>query len=111
MPYDPAIAERLRAALAALPDVREKRMFGGVSFMVHDRLTACADSGGGLMVRCAAERAGELLARPGASRPVMRGREMSAGWIVLDAAAVESDVDFRFWLDEALAHNRAVTET
>lgn len=106
MAYDKELADRIRFALSADAPVREVKMFGGLTFMVDERLTATADSHGQLMVRCDPDRVEELLERDGAHWPEMHGRKMSRGWIVVDASGTKSDKDFRYWIEEALTYNR-----
>ncbi|WP_426246588.1 TfoX/Sxy family protein [Nocardioides sp. LHG3406-4] len=107
MAYDEQLAARIRAALAGRPSVREVRMFGGLSFMVDEQLTVAADSQGRLMVRCDPERVDELLERPGASWPEMRGKPMSRGWLVVDSAGTSSAGDLEWWVAQALDHRAA----
>ncbi len=107
MAYDPELAERIREALAERQHpVREVNMFGGLTFMVNEKMTATANTSGDLMVRCDPDRAEELLGREGAEWPEMRGRPMSKGWVVVDSAGTESEDDFEFWIEEALAYNK-----
>ncbi|MBA3783768.1 TfoX/Sxy family protein [Nocardioides sp. InS609-2] len=104
MPYDEQLADRIRHALTGQPAVREVAMFGGLSFMVDDKLSVAADSHGRLMVRCDPDRVDELLERPGASWPEMRGKPMSRGWIVVDDSGTGSDEDLAWWIGRALDH-------
>ncbi|MEU4562745.1 TfoX/Sxy family protein [Actinoplanes sp. NPDC023936] len=104
MAYDRELADRIRAVLSGLP-VREVSMFGGLTFMINDRITATANSAGDLMVRCDPVRVEDLLDRDGAQWPSMRGRRMSKGWIVVESARVESGEDLRSWIEEALDYN------
>lgn len=106
MAYDKDLADRIRYALSGDAPVREVKMFGGITFMVNDKMTATANTHGQLMVRCDPDRVEELLKRDGADWPEMRGRKMSRGWIVVDAHGTESDPDFHYWIKEALAYNR-----
>jgi hypothetical protein len=69
--------------------------------VAYDRATATAQ--GDLMVRCDPARVDDLLDPDGASWPSMRGRTMSKGWIVVEAARVASDDALRSWIEEALA--------
>jgi TfoX/Sxy family transcriptional regulator of competence genes len=110
MAYDRELADRVRAALTGHA-VREVSMFGGLSFMVDEKLAVTANSRGDLMVRCDPARAGELLERDGAQWPEMRGRRMSRGWIVVEASHLKSDEVLQSWIDEALAYNAEVTGT
>ncbi|MEU5891645.1 TfoX/Sxy family protein [Streptomyces sp. NPDC047461] len=109
MAYDRELADRIREALAAVAQVREVRMFGGLSFMVNGKITATANAGGQLMVRCDPDRVEALVEREGASWPEMRGRKMSKGWIVVDDGGTASDQAFNFWLNEALDYNTKVS--
>ena len=105
MAYDHDLAQRIRTALAGLDDVREVSMFGGLAFLVGGRMTASANTHGDLMVRCDPARADELLTKPGASRPEMRGRPMSQGWVVVTSEGTDADDDFTAWISEAITHN------
>ena len=104
MPYDTQLADRVRSALRDRDLVREVAMFGGLAFMVDDRMVVSVSGGGrGLLVRVAPERDAELVTRPGARRAEMgEGRSMGEGWITVDGRALESDDDLRHWIDLAL---------
>lgn len=104
------LAERLRQALAGEPTVREVAMFGGRSFMVNEKLVACAMRDGDLLVRLSPERAAELVARPGAAPAEMgAGRRMGKGWVSVSAGVIEADTDLAGWVEAALAFNRDAT--
>jgi len=108
MAYDRDLADRVREALSGR-SVREVTMFGGLAFMVNDKIAATANAEGDLMVRCDPARVETLLERDGAQWPLMRGRRMSKGWIVIEAERVESDEILESWIQEALDHNAKVT--
>ncbi len=91
MPLTPAqedLADRVRAALPEGAEVREVRMFGGLSFMVD----------GGLLVRVEEARYDDLVERPGAREAVMGSTSMSPGWLLVDAHGLASDDDLAFWI-------------
>ena len=67
MAYDRELADRIREALAGVTQVREVRMFGGLSFMVNGKIAVTANAGGQLMVRCDPDRIEALLEREGAT--------------------------------------------
>jgi hypothetical protein len=92
VPYDEDLAHRLRESLAGQPDLHEKRMFGGLAFLLAGHMAVAAGSRGALMVRVDPDRAEDLLADPRATRMVMNGREL-AGWLLVDLGADDSDVD------------------
>jgi hypothetical protein len=102
------LAQRLRQAVADQPAVREVSMFGGRSFLVNGKLALTANNRGELMLRCDPARVEELTGR-GATIAEMRGKQMSAGWLVVGSGAIEADEDFAFWLGVALDYNRQVT--
>lgn len=102
MPYDRALAARVRQALAGR-EVREVAMFGGLSFMMHDRLAVSADGAGNLLIRCDAARVEELIAA-GATWAQMRGRTMAAGWLRVDRELVREEPDLQFWVGAAVEY-------
>ncbi|MGH3545562.1 MAG: TfoX/Sxy family protein [Mycobacteriales bacterium] len=112
MAYHGELADRIRAALAATPSVREVKMFGGLSFMVNDKMVVSVHSDGDLLVRADPERADELLTTVGARPAEMgAGRAMGNGWISVAQAAVATGESFDFWIGVALAYNDRSTGT
>jgi hypothetical protein len=110
MAYDRDLADRIREALLGR-SVREVSMFGGLTFMVNQKMTATANTQGDLMVRCDPSRVESLLKRDGAEWPEMRGRKMSKGWIVVEAKRIKSDKILKSWIQEALDYNEKVTDS
>lgn len=107
-PEQSELIERLRALLSSEPSTREVSMFGGRSFMVHDRIIVSALKDGDLLVRVPADRHDELLERPGAAQAEMgAGRTMGPGWIHLSAAFIETADALSPWLAMALEHNKS----
>lgn len=104
MAYDTEVADRVRAALSDREGVREVNMFGGLAFMVDDRMVVCVSGGGSdLLVRVAPERDAEHLERTGAMRAEMgKGRSMGEGWITVDKHSIEQDEDFQYWIDASM---------
>src|SRR5437764_12057873 len=88
MAYDEDLANRIRELIAAEPGVVEKKMFGGLAFLVGGNMAVAASGQGGLMVRCDPDETDALVAEPGVRRMEMRGREMD-GWLRVD----DDDVD------------------
>ncbi len=105
MPYDRDLADRIRADLAGRSDVREVAMFGGLSFLVDGKLAVNANNHGDLMVRCAPDRAEELLSHPDAEPVEMGRRRMSPGWIRVRAGGVATEAELGFWIEQALDFN------
>ena len=101
-----SLVDRVRAALAQEPDVREVRMFGGLSFMVRGAMLVAARGDQSLLVRVDPDRSAELLTCPGAARAEMgAGRDMGPGWIRVDGAALTDDDALAFWLGAAGEHH------
>jgi TfoX/Sxy family transcriptional regulator of competence genes len=97
MAYDEELAERIRGLLPDVP-VTEKKMFGGLAFLVGGNMAVAASGQGGLMLRCDPDESAELVQEPGASRMEMRGREMD-GWLRVTSDAVADDEALRRWVD------------
>jgi TfoX/Sxy family transcriptional regulator of competence genes len=110
--YDAELADRVRGAVSAENDVREVAMFGGLAFMVNEKMAACVSAGGGaLLVRVSRGRDAEYLDVVGARRAEM-GRErrsMGEGWITVDEQALAADDALQFWIDAALEYNAEQT--
>ena len=103
MPYDVDLTDRLRAMLAGRPGVLEKRMFGGVAFLVNGHMAVGASGKGGLLLRVNPARTESLLADPRTEPFVMRGRPMS-GWLRIDIDASASDDELTRWVELGLAY-------
>lgn len=97
--------ELLERVRAALPPAVEKRMFGGVGFMVDGAL-ACSVSGRGLLVRVGPDHQADLLDSAGVEPMVMGGRA-SRGWVHVAPEVLADDADLREWLDLGVAAARA----
>ena len=103
MAYDVELADRLREALAGVPGVVEKRMFGGLAFMVAGHMAVSVSGRGGLLLRVDPARADSLIADPRASRFVMRGREMD-GWLRVDIDAYATDDELNRWVGHGVGY-------
>lgn len=101
MAHDQALADRIRALIADDPRFSEKRMFGGISFMLDGKMSVTASGRGGLMVRIDPADADELMATTAATDDVMPGRTMR-GWLRIDSEHVSSDEDLREWVDRSV---------
>ena len=77
-------------------------MFGAVAVMLDGEMIVAANRDGSLLVRVHADEDDALMSRPEASRLVMGGRSMSAGWIRVDESAVADDDMLDFWIEHAL---------
>lgn len=102
-PERDALALRIRAGLPADAPVREVGMFGGLAFMVDERLAVSARRAGNLLVHVDPARYDDLLSRPGARPAEMgTGRAMGRGWLVVDAGVLDDEATLARWLAEGL---------
>ena len=85
MAYDEDLADRIRELVAAERGVEEKRMFGGLAFLINGNMSVAASGRGGLMVRVPAAETEKLLARDHVEPMVMAGRE-TRGWLRVSLA-------------------------
>ncbi|MDJ0393606.1 TfoX/Sxy family protein [Rhodococcus sp. G-MC3] len=106
MTYDVELADRIRYALSGEPSVVEKKMFGGLQFMVRGKLAAGATVDGRLLLKCDPSRSDELTAHPGARTADMGGRDMGKSWIAVDPEGL-SDADLTWWIGVALEFNES----
>jgi hypothetical protein len=107
MAYDEALATRLRALLQDGAGTGEKRMFGGLAFLVHGHLAVAVSGQGGLMVRVDPAAGPGLVDDLHVHRVVMPGRAMD-GWLRVDAEALEDDDALRQWLERGTAYARSL---
>ena len=98
MAYDEDLADRIRGSLGQTQQVTEKRMFGGLAFLVNGNMAVAASGQGGLMLRVEPGETEQLLAEEHTAPMEMRGREL-AGWIRVGADGIESDEELQRWVD------------
>ena len=104
MPHDEVLANRVRAALGRVDNVEEKKMFGGITFMVNGKMCV---SVGKSRIMCRIDPAihDAALERNGTRTVVMKGREYR-GYVHVAADAVASDADLNYWIKLALNYNK-----
>ena len=100
MAYDEGLAQRVREAVREIPGLAEKKMFGGIAFMVHGNM-ACGVQGDELMVRVGPERHQEALARPHTREFDFTGRPMQ-GWVMVARDGYAADAALRSWVQQGL---------
>jgi TfoX/Sxy family transcriptional regulator of competence genes len=107
MAYDVDLSDRVREVLRGEPGLTEKRMFGGLAFLVEGHMAVAASSHGGLLLRVEPERTDEYLEAPHVGRFVMRGREMD-GWLRVDGEVVVDDDALQRWVAVGVAYTRSL---
>lgn len=106
MAYDEGLAQRVREEMEELSGYTEKKMFGGVGFMLYGNM-ANGVIGEDLIVRVGKEQYESALAQPQARPFDMTGRPMT-GWVVLAGAAYASDEDLRAWVQRGVDTARSL---
>jgi TfoX/Sxy family transcriptional regulator of competence genes len=105
--YDEDLAERIRQLIGAGPDVTEKRMFGGLAFLVSGNMAIAASGEGGAMVRVDPAESAGLIASTPATMVVMRGRAMP-GWLRVDSEHLTADRVLAEWVDRGTGFARSL---
>jgi TfoX/Sxy family transcriptional regulator of competence genes len=103
MAYDEELAARIRDLVAAEAGVTEKKMFGGVAFIVNGNMAVAASGQGGLLVRVDPAESAELVETTPATEMEMRGRSM-AGWLRVETA----DAELAAWVDRGVSFARSL---
>ena len=97
MAYDEDLADRIRELLVGVRGVTEKRMFGGLAFLIQGNMAIAASGQGGVLVRVDPARSDRLVATTNARPMEMRGREMP-GWLRLDSHDVRTKPQLSKWV-------------
>jgi TfoX/Sxy family transcriptional regulator of competence genes len=105
--YDEDLANRIRELLADEQGVAEKKMFGGLAFLVGGNMAVSASGQGGLLLRCDPEQTDALVEKPHAARFEMRGRAMD-GWLRIDADGVRAKRELERWVDVGVKYARSL---
>ena len=101
MAYDEKLSGRVRKALAGRPGVTEKRMFGGLPYMLGGNM-CCGVHEDELIVRVGPEHHADALAQPGARPMDITGRPMK-GWVFVGSAGWRTEKGLRRWVDQGAA--------
>ena len=107
MAYDEDLADRIRELVAHEAGLTEKRMFGGLAFLIGGNMAVAASGQGGLMVRVEPSETDALVAKPHAAPFEMRGREMQ-GWLRVDDEGVGTKRQLEPWVRRGLAYARSL---
>jgi TfoX/Sxy family transcriptional regulator of competence genes len=103
MAYDEDLARRIRDLVTGRPGLAERKMFGGLAFLVGGHLAVSASGQGGLMVRVDPTASDELLATTPARPFTMRGQPMQ-GWLRVDTQHVDDDDQLADWVERGMAY-------
>ncbi len=105
--YDEGLAERLRELLAGERGLAEKKMFGGLAFLIGGNMAIAASGQGGVLVRVDPAKTDELVGTTNAEVMVMRGRSMH-GWLRVAPEHLRTKRQFAKWSNLAVAYARSL---
>ncbi len=109
MAFDERLAERIRFLLGARKGLTEKKMFGGIAFLLNGNM-CCGVIGDEMIVRLDPERTGDFLAEPHTRLFDMTGRPMK-GWIMIAPAGLAGDRQILRWIKESPAYTAHLPPT
>lgn len=106
MAYNENLAKRIRQKLTHLPSVEEKKMFGGIAFMVDGKM--CVTAGAGrMMCRIDPKIHEEIVGKTDCSTVFMKGREYR-GYVYVSEESLKTEADVEFWVNLALDFNKTI---
>ena len=107
MAYDEDLADRIRELISGEKGLEEKRMFGGLAFLINGNMAVAASGQGGLLVRMAADDADKLVDGKHVSPMVMAGRE-ARGWLRVATDGVKTKRQLQSWVSRGAGYARAL---
>jgi TfoX/Sxy family transcriptional regulator of competence genes len=105
--YDEELADRIRELVGSESELTEKKMFGGLAFLIGGNLAVAASGQGGVLVRIDPEQSDALLATSNARLMEMRGRRMR-GWLRVDPEHVRTKRQLAKWVELGTAYARSL---
>lgn len=106
MAYDDDLANRIRELLGPEPGLSEKRMFGGLAFLINGHMAVAASGQGGLMVRVDRDEREALLKGKFVSPMIMRNRE-TRGWLRVYADGLKTKRQLQTWVARGVEQARS----
>jgi hypothetical protein len=107
MAYDEELAARIRKLIGGEVDLAEKKMFGGLAFLIAGNMAIGASGEGGILVRVDPEETDSLVETTSARPMEMRGREMK-GWLRVDSEDVPTRDALAEWVARGTAYARSL---
>ncbi len=105
--YDEELAGRIRELMADERGLTEKKMFGGLAFLVNGNMSVAASGQGGLLVRVDPDESEALVRKPGVEMMEMRGRTM-AGWLRVESSALRTKKQLLPWVERGVGYARSL---
>lgn len=107
MAYDEKLAARIRELVGGETDLTERKMFGGLAFLIAGNMAVAASGQGGLMVRTDPTQSETLIATTKARPMEMRGRSMR-GWLRVDAEDLRTERQLAKWVELGTTYARSL---
>jgi TfoX/Sxy family transcriptional regulator of competence genes len=107
MAYDEELAQRIRDLVAGEPGLTEKKMFGGLAFLIGGNMAVAASGQGGLLLRVDPEQSDGLVTDSHARPFEMRGRLMR-GWLRIDTEHVQTPDELAAWVERGTSFARSL---
>jgi TfoX/Sxy family transcriptional regulator of competence genes len=107
MVYDEELAKRIRGLVADEPALTERKMFGGLAFLVGGNMAVAASGQGGLLVRVDPAESATLVRTTNARPMEMRGRQME-GWLRVAADELETPGRLAAWVERGVSFARSL---
>ncbi len=107
MAYDEDLANRIRELVLAESGVSERRMFGGLAFLIDGNMSVSASGQGGILLRVDPAETDTLLGKPHAQPFQMRGRVMQ-GWLRVDAEGLKTKRQLERWVARGVTYARSL---
>ena len=105
--YDEELADRIRELVGREARLTEKKMFGGLAFLIGGNMAVAASGQGGVLVRVDPARSDKLVATTSARLMEMRGREMP-GWLRVDVEDLRTKRQLAKWVELGTAYARSL---
>jgi len=105
--YDERLAERIRELIAGETGLTEKKMFGGLAFLIDGNMAVAASGQGGVLVRVDPAQSDMLVATTGARLMEMRGRSMQ-GWLRVDPEDLRTKRQLAKWVQLGTMYARSL---
>jgi TfoX N-terminal domain len=105
--YDEDLANRIRELIADEQGLTEKKMFGGLAFLIGGNMSVSASGQGGLLLRCDPDETDALVKKPHTEPFVMRGRAMD-GWLRVAPEGVRTKRQLEPWVKRGVSYARSL---
>ena len=106
MPYDELLAARIRAAIGPIPELKEKKMFGGICVLINGNM-ACGVYKDDLIVRVGTEKYQAALSRPHTKLFDITGKALK-GWVMVEPQGCKTEKALKAWVEQGVAFARSL---